>query len=180
MSMAEINKAISKIRTGTITQIKKLNKERALAFEKTAISDTRRGRLGLTPNTSATQKIQKRKHHPEFNTGDLLNNMELKFDGQSAKIGYFANSSKRPKGSKVSYSRIAVMQHTGYRIPLFGEKGENTRKFLAAHGIFPRKTTKYLIVVARPFLPNSVTVQESKSVDAKVIRKYMDKLWGSL
>ncbi len=177
----EINAMIRKVETGTITKVNRLNEKRAKAFRIMAIDDTKYNRLKLKKNQPATVKIQGWYHAPEYFTGALLKAMEIMTnDDLSVDAGYLPSNKKKPKNSKITYTQIALLQTTGFRIPLQGEKGERVRRFLAAHGIFMKKTKNFLRVSPRPFLQRGAERFDAKGLDTKIINQYMKDLWIKL
>jgi len=184
--MKAVKSMFKKVETGTITRVDRLNKARAKAFKKSAIDDTKWNRLKLAKNQPATVKIQGWYHSPEYFTGELLKAMEINaaIDAEkegSIDVGYFMISNKKPKGGgTATFSDIAMLQHTGFRIPLTGEKGGKVRGFLASKGIFPKKGKQFLIVRPRPFLFMAARNFDSKHRDAKVINTYIKDLWAKL
>lgn len=184
--LTAIDQMIRKVEKGTISNVLRLNKRRAKTFKESAIEDTKWGKLGLKKNQPATVKIQGYTHSPEYFTGEMLNSMDIKeaFDTKipnGAEVGFFYISNKKPKGNgTATYSDIAMLQTTGFRIPLTGEKGEKVRAFLASKGIFPKKGKQFLIVPPRPFLFKALENFEKKDRDTKVINQYFKELWAGL
>ncbi len=179
---AEFNslmRSISKIDSGVSGGKPKLNKSRAEKFRKNTISDVKTGRLALKKNRPATEIIQNTTHPPEYFTGELLKSIDIKTeDNGSAEAGYFVSDQRRPASAKISYTDIATLQHTGYRIPLLGEKGERVRRWLAGHGVYVKKNKAFLIVSPRPFIFKSF--DRSENSDDTEINKFMDNLWQTL
>lgn len=178
--LKEIFRTVRKIETGTIKKVNKMNFARAGAFKERSTNDTKAGNLRLQPNTPATVKIQGTKHNPEYFTGKLLSEMQIKdTDLQTVDAGYFVSDTK--KGSpKLTYYQIAIIQTMGYRIPLQGAKGERVRNWLARKGVFPSKDKEFLTVPPRPFLYNAHSNALTNGVDEKVVNKYMSDLWNTL
>jgi hypothetical protein len=175
----EINRTFNNIKKGMNSR--ELNIARAKAFKKFTINNVRGGKAAIMKIKPATVKISGRNHQPEWFTGSLLKAMRVKGqkDG-SAEAGYFSSDPTKMRGTDKTTFQIALLQHTGYRIPLQGEKGERVRKFLMVHGIFPKKTRKFLFVFPRPFLFMSEIDYRQKTTDFnitdKFVREMMDKL----
>ncbi len=165
-----------------------LNTIRARRFREYAIEQVRSGNAGLKPISSATSIISGT-HNPEWNTGYLLSMMGTRSnkDG-SADAGYFAEGQNYSKlvgnlgmgtvrqETSMSLVNIAVLQHTGYKIPLFGAKGMRIRKFLAAHRIYVKADKMWLIVPPRPFLLNMAVRYEDSGIDQEVLADYIEKI----
>jgi hypothetical protein len=161
---------------------------RANKFRKFTIENVQSGNLGLLPISGAT-KIIAGSHEPEWRTGNLLEGMKVKPAGRNAAdVGYFEDSSLIP-GKNITYTRAAILQHTGYRIPLTGEKGERVRAWLAAKGVFSKdyhdfaggvkSSDKWIIVPPRPFMIKSMDLYESTGEDIKAVDEFLNKMINS-
>ena len=177
--MYELEKTIRKIDKSFSAYA--FNKERALRFKDYSKEQLKLGNLGLKSNTAATRKIQGTSHNPLYFRGQLAKQFETKKgDQNAAEAGYFKTNTRKPDGSKISYTAIANLQTTGYRIPLTGSKGDNVRKWLAGHGIFPSANKRFIVVRPRPHVHNSIDKYDERGKDWKVIEKYADRVWKSL
>ena len=137
--------------------------------------------LGQEPISSATAKIQGRNHNPEWNTGALLNKMGVRPAGKNeAEAGYFGKTEKIP-GKRISWTGAAIAQHTGYRIPLTGDKGARVRAWLAdkERQIFPSKQSQWLVVPPRPFMFSSYVRFENEGMDLRAVDEFLDKMMNS-
>ena len=174
-----LNICIDKLANGLNPEI--LNRERARVFIKYTRQKLQEGSLGLSPNTGATTKIQGSSHQPLSFTGGLAREMDfLVTKDKSVEAGWFAWNGARPKGSKLSYTQLALLHTTGFRVPLTGDKGARVRRYLASQGIYVRKTKTFLIVKPRPFFHNSLKRYTVANKDYKVVKKYVDALWRTL
>ena len=160
----------------------KLNTLRATRFRQSTISRVKQNRLRLKKNTDATRRIQGKAHAPINFTGQLLEQMKVARPDadKNVEAGYLVNDRSRPSGSKLSYYQIAILQHTGYRIPLTGPNGEKVRAWLSQFGIYPRASRQFLIVSPRPFLYRSMKDYEQGTLDDQVINKFMKEKWTKL
>lgn len=163
-------------------QSAKLNTLRATRFKESTISRVKQNRLRLKANTDATRIIQGKAHAPINFTGQLLEKMKVaRPDSEKAvEVGYLVSDRSRPSNSKLSYYKIALLQHTGYRIPLTGPNGEKVRAWLSQFGIYPRKSRQFLIVSPRPFLYRAMKEYEKGTLDDKVINKFTQEIWKNL
>jgi len=180
VGLEEIFRAFKKIREGVHDV--NLQKARADAFEIFAINRVKVGSAGMSPISDASKKIAGRNHPPMWNNGYLLRNMKKKeiLKQNAYEIGYFKNDKRKSPYSNLPLSTIASLQHTGFKVPLQGKKGERVRAFLAVHGIFPKKTRSYLIVTPRPFLWITADMYEASRIDDKIIDKEIEKWWNSI
>ena len=175
----ELNKTVKQIIKGVSSA--ELNVSRANTFTGYTKQQTKLGSLGLKENRPATRKIQGESHPPLSWKSRLISKMKVKKNkDKSADAGYFDSDKSKPEGKNISFTKIAKLQSTGYRIPLAGAKGQKVRGFLAKHGIFPKKTKNFLIVKPRPFVYNCLYKYEERGKDNKAINKHMDRLWGKL
>lgn len=177
--MNELDKVINDIIKGISSP--ELNIARAKSFKKFTQQKLRLGDLGLKQNKPATIKIQGGVHPPMHFTGRVNRAMKIKIrPDKSVDAGYFMGDSTKPSGSKISFAKIVKIQACGFRIPLTGGKGEKVRRWLAAHGIFPRKTRSFLVVAPRPFILNSINMYKERKKDDIIIIQKVKQLWKSL
>ncbi len=155
-----------------------VNKQRAEAFKMFMNTEVSSEGLGLAPLSEASIKI--RGSHPVmFNSGKLLEAIKIrKVPKQTAvDVGFFEGGRKAPE-SKLTYTQIAILQHTGFRIPVGAEeKGVRVRKYLAHFGIFPSSSKAFLSVPARPFLYLAAEKFVSSGEDQQIIDKFMKELY---
>jgi len=106
--------------------------------------------------------------------------------GKGAEVGYFPKSQKIP-GKKITYTKAAIMQHTGFRIKISGSiKADKARKWLAAQlgnalgGKAFLKRVKsidgWLVVPARPFMYLSLDKYIESGEDTLVVNQFIDKM----
>jgi hypothetical protein len=177
----DVFKALGKIQLATVKNVNNLNKRRAERFKEQTKKDLNSSKYRLAANTEATEIIQGLSHDPLYIKGTLVDKMELKeLDAESVDAGYFNDNNEIVSGGKITYATLAMIQTTGYRIPLQGDKGNRVRGFLAKHGIFPRADREFLNVKPRPFLYRAYEDALKNGNDEKVINDYMDELWRSL
>ena len=168
---------------------KELNLHRAKKFKEYSNKAVRTGNVRLLPLSNMTIMLAGA-HDPEFLTGKLLEEMKVASNpDKSATVGYW-NPSKKVPGKNITYADLALIQHTGYRIPLSGEKGRKVRAWLAMHGVNlfgqmgkQKKTVKgivggdkWIIVPPRPFLPRSLDRYLEEDLDSKVTKEYIDRI----
>lgn len=159
---------------------------RAKKFRDYTVKRISSGSLELKKISEATKIISGGDHPPEYRTGGLLEAMSVRPSGKNAaEAGYFSGSAKIP-GKNITYTKAAILQHTGYRIPLFGEKGRKVIAFLKEAGVFdslprsgPRGSKRWLIVPARPFLFTSLYSYMSEGEDMKAVDEFLEKLVNS-
>jgi hypothetical protein len=188
IGLDEIEKTFNKIDTEVIKRKSSLNMKRARNFTKYTKGLVGGGNSGIKKNKPATRKIQVESHPPEYWKGVLLSQIEEKIlKLGAAGSGYFSTNTKKPESRHlpfksrrpITWTKIAILQHAGYRIPLAGDKGKRVRAFLAHHGIFMKKTKTHIQVSPRPFLFNSAT-RFNKKGDVNTVNKYMNQLWSAL
>jgi len=155
---------------------------RAKKYRDFTVEKVKYGALGSAPISFATERIQKRIDNiPEWNTGTLLNKMGVRPAGKNeAEAGYFGKSEKIP-GKKISWTGAAIAQHTGYRIPLTGDKGARVRAWLGdeERQIFPSKQSQWLVVPPRPFMFSSYVRFENEGMDLRAVDEFLDKMMNS-
>lgn len=136
--------------------------------------------LSLAPNSGATKKIQQAEHNPLSFTGGLAGSMESRMNAdKSCSAGFFGDNTTKPEGSKLTYTQIAILQSSGFRIPLTGEKGDRVRGWLAAHGIYVRKDKESIEVPARPFLTKAFEIFEVQESTSEVMSKAFNEAMGA-
>lgn len=177
--MKELKASIARI-AHDVHNPRDLNLERGRKYQKFAKTGTRAGKIGLKENSEATVKIQGKSHPPMAHKKQLIKHVNLKVKGQSTEVGFFRSDVSKPKDSKLTYFTLAKIHKTGYRIPLTGEKGRKVRAWLAAHGIFVRKSKTHLVVPARDIIGNSISHYLAKPTDDRIIKKWFDKLWRNI
>lgn len=167
---------------------KDLNKHRADSFKAYTRSSLSSGSVHLRPLSSATIFLAGI-HNPEFLTGKLIDEMKVVSNpDKSATAGYW-NPSKKVPGKNLSYADLAIIQHTGYRIPLSGEKGRKVRAWLAMQGVIGKNISqdnnankgikgsdKWIIVPPRPFLPRALDKYLREDMDSKAVHKYIERV----
>lgn len=163
---------------------------RAKKFRDYTINSVSSGRLGLKPIKETTKKISG-DHPPEWNSGNIVSSMNVrKMDGNSAGAGYFGDEAGTIAGKSITQTEAAILQHTGYRIPLTGEKGERVRKWLFMQGVLDtgmqiersfykshRKSSseKWIEVKPRPFIFKSLNAYTAEDRDFKATNEFLDK-----
>jgi hypothetical protein len=158
---------------------------RASAYRQFTMMMTETGKLGLKPINYATQVISGM-HEPEWNDGSLVASMKVKPAGRNAAdVGYFAGDSEKIPGKNVTITDAAVMQHTGYRISLMGEKGQRVMRWLGAQGVFDqgtlfgqkvKKSDSWLEVAPRPFMLSALARYEEVNGDMQATDEFIDKM----
>ena len=155
---------------------------RAKKYRDFTVQKVKYGALGMAPISSATERIQKRSSNiPEWNTGALLNKMGVRPAGKdAAEAGYFGKTEKIP-GKKISWTGAAMAQHSGYRIPLTGDKGARVRAWLGdkERQIFPDKQSQWLVVHPRPFMFTSLVRYENEGADVQAVDEFLEKMMNS-
>lgn len=184
----DLNKAFSSIKEAMKSP--QLQKARAEKFKDAAPRIVGSGAAGMKPNKSATRKIQGIQHSPESWTGELVGAIEVRVDPTGAEAGYFSDSTKKPgprtladgakSQSNLSFAEIAMLQTSGFRIPLSGPSGAKVRGFLARYGIFLKATKAFLVVSARPFLTKAADVHEGAGGDEMAVDQFFEAVWGNL
>jgi hypothetical protein len=148
---------------------------RAKKYRDFTVDMVKKGQLDLEPLSEAT-KMLVGDHIPLNNTGTMIDYMGIRPHGKNeADAGYFgANKSGKP-----NIAQLAILMHTGYKIPLQGPKGEKVRKWLLAQNIFVRHDKEYLIVPARPFLFQSYMSYMMTGQDLIACDEFIQKLMDS-
>ena len=157
---------------------------RAKKYKEFTQDMVRRGQLDLEPLSEVTLMLAGI-HNPEYKTGTLIDGMGIKPIGKNAaEAGYFgANKSGKP-----NLARIAILQHTGYKIPLTGEAGKKVRAWLFSHNInlnnkhqrsTPPGTETYLVVPARPWMMISYMSYMMTGQDIVACDEFINKLLSS-
>lgn len=188
IGLADLEKTFNNIIKGVSANKQVLNMRRGKVFKKFTTTALKNGRLGLKKNTKNTIKIQGQSHPPGYMKGIFVKQIQNKINkDKSVSTGFLASNSNKPKDRHLpfksrepkTWTQIAIYHHTGFRIPLQGDKGKRVRKFMAYHGIYYKVEKPYIQVPARPFLYNSMGLFEKKQ-DTKVINDYMDRLWAKI
>jgi hypothetical protein len=188
-SLGKELKKIGKIVTSSNLQLYRANRYRRYTVEMLE----QRG-LDLKPISEATKIIDGGDHNPEYKSGSLARRMGVRpIKGNAAEAGYFENSPKIPN-KEITYTQAAILQHTGFRIPLHGDKGARVRAWLAWKGVFENKspgknadpdptwetTSEHWIhVPARPFMLISYLQYMMTGEDAKAVDEYLQKMMES-
>jgi len=169
----------------------KMQLYRAKKFRDYTVHRVEKNTLSLKRITRATKVIDGKNHPPEWNKGSITSKMSSRQnkDG-SAEAGFF-NGSELVPGKNITVTQAMILQHTGYRIPLTGEKGARVRKWLAWKGVFSelspnsawRKTKiarneGWIIVRPRPFMFISARLYSASGLDEKAAVEYMRKKGG--
>lgn len=175
-------------KTGRIIASPNMQLHRAKRFTEYTKRAVRTNDLNLKKISEATKIIQGGSPHPPlYWKGGLINEMGVRPVGKNAAdAGYFEDSPLIP-GKKITWTQAAVLHHTGYRIPLFGDKGRRVRRWLAAQGIFkdlpaggkPKGSSRWLIVPARPFLFTSYYSYLSEGKDMQAVDEFLNKVMNS-
>lgn len=154
-----------------------LNARRAESFKNFVIERVHTGLLDLDAISEATAVLSPEgDHEPIAASGYLLEKMIVESHKKGdAIVGYKKGGPKYP-GSKLTVHQIAVLQHTGFRIPLSGEKGKRVRKWLAIHGIYPRANKEFLEVKPRPFLFKAAVRFVDSGIDKEIIEQFIKEL----
>ena len=172
---------------GHIISSPNLQLYRAKKFRKYTIDKVRSGELGLVALSGATRIISG-DHTPEDNKGGLINQIGVRpAKNNEAEAGYFESNKKKIPGKKITYTEAAIMQHTGYRINLSGDKGAKARAWvyarLAEAGYSPIKSfhklksdDKWFIVPARPFVFISADNYIGSDEDIIAADEFLDKM----
>lgn len=160
-----------------------LNMHRAKKYRDYTVDVVKNGRLNIKNISSATQQIDMRNHDPESLTGKLMDAMKVRPSGKNgAEAGYFENSmivpNQRGRKKDLTFTDLAILQHTGYRIPLQGDKGADVRRFLAYHKIFVKKDKAWMVVPPRPFMHRALGQYEREDLDNKAVKEFIDKKLG--
>lgn len=171
--VTELNNCFKKISKGLNSR--ELGIKRGKRFKDFTMDFVKRGSLNLKKITEATVKISEKKHNPMWVTGKLVESMRVKGIKKGSEVGYFSSDPTKESKDLTTY-QVALLHHTGYRIPLQGDKGKRVRNFLAVHGIFPKLDKQFLIVPPRPFLYMSMSRYEKKPFDKKIASKFLDDL----
>lgn len=198
-----------------IKDLRKINKDlyspnlqvyRAQKFKQYTINLVKSNNAGLKPISLATQIISG-EHDPMNLTGELLEHMavrrvsggvkggyspgNLSPNESAADVGYFPGSKKVP-GKRITWTRLAILHHTGYRIPLTGEKGRRVRAWLAFHGVnlfggmnLKDKSAKgpnrqWIIVPPRPYMLNSLEKYKREGKDLEAVKEFFDVLGSQI
>lgn len=122
---------------------------------------------GLRPKSPASRKIQQSgESRPLINRGQLLSHLKIEERGTGYSVGWDRRVLKSSSGIATTRGRrrrmgaytLVRLLEKGARIPVdpFTPKGRAVRLFLAVHGIFVRKTKKYLYIPPRPFWSRTV------------------------
>lgn len=163
-----------------------INLARAENFKNYTKKLVKKNQAGLLPISSAT-RILTGDHNPIDLTGKLLEAMIVKAtEKNSAEVGYFERLGGQVPGKKLSYFDLVDIMHTGYRIPLTGEKGRKVRAWLAMNGVnlfggmgkFHGASRQWIVVPARPFFWNSFFRFNNEDEDMRFVREYLNKKLG--
>lgn len=155
-----------------------LNMYRAEKYVRFTQDMVRSGTLNIKARSSLTEYITGN-YDPLSVTGKLLEQMKVKPGAKkSGEAGYFGGGPLVPTTGerKLTYTDLAILHHTGYRIPLQGDKGARVRAWywhnFKIH-FHPKK--QWLIVPPRPFMYRSLGSYERKGLDSKAATEYMEK-----
>jgi|GEM_PF-1843094 hypothetical protein len=177
----DLAKELKKI--GKIIGSTNLQLHRAKRFKDYTVEMLSGKGVDINPISDATRAIQGGDHNPLYNTGDLARKMGVRpVKGNAAEAGYFENSPLIPD-KDITYTRAAILAHTGYRIPASaelggreGEKGAKVRAWLHDKGIHLKKSTHWLIVPARPFMLRSYLQYMMSGEDMKAVDEFLEKM----
>lgn len=158
-----------------------INMHRATKYRDFTVALTSMGGVGLEKRSKLTEHMMGT-HNPLNVTGQLLAKMKvMEAPGNAADAGYFGNDGTVPSigHRKLTYTQLAILHHTGYKIPLKGDKGERVRKwFYACYGIRFKPDREYLVVPARPFMTNALARYEESGADIQVTQAFINKKMG--
>lgn len=157
---------------------------RAKKYRDYTIEMIREGRMNIRPLSELTQVISGEPHNPLWLKGAILESMGVKPVGKNAaEAGYWdadsgilQNTAKKP----ITVAHWVRALHTGFRIPLKGEKGNRVRGwFKFKHGIeFPWEQ-EWINVPPRPFMMLSYWSYLLNGKDIEAVTEYIDKLANS-
>jgi len=153
--------------------VAKMNKSRSKAFKKFMVDQVKSNSLYLRKLSPVTIALHGKDHPPMENTGGFTAAVRDRQEGDISVAGWIQESG-RPRGAKIQWREIAALHITGYRVPLFGNKGERVRGYFAAHGIFFKKTTMYLEILPRDVLGRAYHQFELTGKDDEIIDKFFD------
>lgn len=175
-SLREFKKDLKQLKDTIDSQ--DLNMYRAKKYREHTVDMVRSGTLNLRARTGLTEYLMGN-YDPLSVTGKLLEQMKVKpGTKKSGEAGYFGGGPEVPSIGyrKLSYTDLAILQHTGYRIPLQGPKGKKVRAwFVTCYGIHFKKEREWLIVPPRPFMYRSLDSYERRGLDNKAVSEYIDK-----
>lgn len=159
----------------------KLNMHRAEKYRDFTVDSVKSGKLNLRARSALTAHMMG-EYDPMSVTGKLIQQMSFRASGKNdAEAGYFEGGPVAPSIShdKLTYTQLAIIHHTGYRIPLKGEKGEKVRAwFIACYGIRFKKDREWLIVPPRPFMFRALADYERQGLDMKATEEFLVKRFG--
>ena len=155
-----------------------LNMYRAKKYRDFTVESVRSGKLNLRARSALTAHMMG-EYDPMSVTGKLIQQMRTEPSGKNdAEAGYFEGGPVAPSISheKLTYTQLAIIHHTGYRIPLKGEKGEKVRAWFAAtYNVRFKKDKEWLIVPPRPFMFRALADYERQGLDLKATEEFLDK-----
>ncbi len=168
----------------------RMNRRRATRFRKFAIGQLAGGSLNMFPLTALTKHIQAKQgisqHPPLHVDGDLARAMKARkaIDAPkpgSWKTGYLKESTDGPSDSKKTYTELANLHTTGYKIPLQGRKGQRVRNWFAFNfDVYFAKDKDFLTVDPRPFMGLAADKWISSGRDVAIIERAvsaLQRLW---
>lgn len=152
---------------------------RAKKFKEHTVQMVRSTMLDFKRLSELTQFVYG-EHQPVWNTGDLVKKMGIKPVGKdAAEAGYWDSQGNMP-GKKITVAGWVRALHTGFRIPLKGDKGERVKKWYYAvtEKNFRAETLAkgYLFVAPRPFMMKSYHDYVNSGLDMAVVDEYLNKL----
>lgn len=153
--------------------LSKMNKARARAFKKFMTDQVKSNSLYLRPLSPITVALQGKNHAPMHNSGSFTSAVKDRQEGDVSVAGWIQESGS-PKGAKIQWREIAALHITGYRVPLFGNKGDRVRGYFATHGIFFKKTTMFLNVLPRDVLGRAYHQFELTGKDDEIIDRFFE------
>jgi hypothetical protein len=156
---------------------------RANKYREFTINMVERGMLDLQPLAELSIIISG-SHAPEYVNGSLVREMGVKPVGKNAaEAGYWDNDSSIVPGrgrQKISYARLAVLTHSGFRVRLQGDVGNRVRAwFRLEHGINFKASTRYLYIPPRPFLYMSYNEYMASGMDVQACSEFLDRMVNS-
>lgn len=180
VSLNNLVKSLEKI--GKVIGSKNMQLYRAKKFRQFAVESVENGNLPLKKLSEATIK-KTGEHNPLWLTGSLVRHMAVRpVKGNAADCGYFANDGALVPNTKITFTKLAILHHTGYRIRTDTEKGNKYVKWLASQGLFDGNPKKegggkgFIVVPPRPFMLKAMDLYESKNLDMKAVDEFLNKL----
>jgi hypothetical protein len=179
LGIMELNKTLdNSIKKIDIKGLNKYRGEKFIEFTKEMVRNGQLNIKGISPIT----RFLAGQHDPLWVKGNLLNKMKVVVNEDStADAGFFEDGNRIP-GKEITYTKLAQLQQSGYRIPLFGDKGRKVRNWLAAQGVdlgkfgaSVKSSERYLIVPPRPFMLRAFNSYTRKGKDLMAAKEFLVK-----